>query len=236
MTIEAWGFTPMASNPASPEATFNRALDVIGAGAPGAVLASASLTDPPPDPPELALYAVPAAATGAWAGHGGKLARRHLAAWAFFTPPDGARAFILDEGRDAVFIAAHGWLRGAAVGRAGGAAFGFAVAEAVAVDLSGASVTLAGLIPERAVVVAVSTRTSETITGATGYQVGDGVVIDRFGASLGVAAGSNNVGVIGPLAYYAPAPVVLTAQGGAFTGGAVRVAVHYIAATPPAMP
>jgi hypothetical protein len=34
--------------------------------------------------------------------------------------------------------------------------------------------------------------------------------------------------VIGPQAFYAPTPVRLTANGGAFTGGAVRVAIHYL--------
>lgn len=236
MSLEAWGLTAMASNAASPEVVFNAALDVVGAGAPGPVLASASLAAPPADPAEGALYAVPAGASGAWAGQGGKLARWRLASWSFFAPLDGVRAWVADEGRDAVWIAAHGWLRGAAVGRAGGAAVGLAVAERVAVDLSGAAVTLAGLIPARAVVLAVSTRTSEAVTGAASYSVGDGAVADRFGGSLGVAAGSENVGVIGPTAYYAATPVVLTAQGGAFTGGAVRVAVQYIAATPPRMP
>jgi len=43
-----------------------------------------------------------------------------------------------------------------------------------------------------------------------------------------VAAGSTNVGVIGPQAFYADTPIVLTAQGGNFNGGAVRIAIHYL--------
>jgi hypothetical protein len=44
--------------------------------------------------------------------------------------------------------------------------------------------------------------------------------------SLGVAKNASNVGVIGPTAYYADTPVVITAAGGSFTGGKVRVSIH----------
>jgi hypothetical protein len=48
----------------------------------------------------------------------------------------------------------------------------------------------------------------------------------KFGSGLGVAKNANNVGVVGPTAYYADTPVVITAAGGSFTGGKVRVAIH----------
>jgi hypothetical protein len=48
----------------------------------------------------------------------------------------------------------------------------------------------------------------------------------KFGGSLGIAAGSTNSGVIGPQAFYAPTAVWLTANGAAFTGGAVQIAIH----------
>lgn len=232
MSAAAWGLPAMASNPASPEVSFNELADLLGAGAPPPVLASASLTAPPADPPELALYAVPAGASGAWAGQGGKVARRRFTAWQFFTPPAFVRAWVADEGREAVFTPAHGWLRGAAVGAFGGA-IGWAVAEAELGPLSGASATAAALIPEGAIVHAVASRTVEAITGAASYRVGDGVNVDRFGSGLGVAAGSTNRGVIGPAAYYAPTAVVVEAQGGAFTGGRVRLSVLFAAVTIP---
>lgn len=231
MSADAWGLPAMLSNPASPEVAFNELADLIGAGAPPPVLASASLTAPPADPAEFALYAVPAGASGAWAGQDGKVARRFLAAWRFFTPPELARAFIADEGREAVFTAAHGWLRGAAVA-ANGAAAGLAIAPAE-LTLAGGSVTAADLIPAGAVVFAVASRTVETVTGATAYRVGDGVDAIRFGSALGAAAGSTNAGVVAPLPYYAPTGVVITAEGGAFTGGRVRLAVAFLAVTVP---
>ncbi|MFN3616221.1 MAG: DUF2793 domain-containing protein, partial [Rubrimonas sp.] len=158
--------------------------------------------------------------------------RRRFAAWQFFTAPEFTRAWIADEGREAVFTAAHGWLRGAAVGGFGGAV-GWAVAEAELGPLAGASVAAAGLIPDGAVVHAVASRTVAAITGAASYRVGDGVNVDRFGSGLGVAAGSTNRGVIAPTAYYGPTDVVVDAQAGVFTGGRVRVSVLYVAVVIP---
>jgi hypothetical protein len=42
------------------------------------------------------------------------------------------------------------------------------------------------------------------------------------------AAGASNSCVIGPTPWYATSTVKLTAQGGSFTGGSVRVAIQYI--------
>ena len=83
-------------------------------------------------------------------------------------------------------------------------------------------------IPNRAIVFCVSTRTVTAITGAASYDCGLAGERSKFGGSLSIAAGSNNAGVIGPTAFYADTPVRLSANGGNFTGGAVRVAIHYI--------
>jgi hypothetical protein len=119
------------------------------------------------------------------------------------------------------------------------AAHGSTIQIAVAEDLitcSGASSVSTATIPNRAIVCAVSTYVVTAITGATSYNVdattssggGTGTTSGQFGGSLGIAAGSNNSGVIGPTAWYASSTVKLTAQGGSFTGGTVRIAIQYI--------
>jgi hypothetical protein len=67
-------------------------------------------------------------------------------------------------------------------------------------------------------VLAVSTRTTVAVTGATSYNCGVSGDTSKFGGSLGVAKNSSNVGVIGPTAYYADTPVLLTAVGGELHG------------------
>ncbi len=115
-----------------------------------------------------------------------------------------------------------------------GAAIGAHVLEELLSGLTGASATSTITIPDRAIVLAVSTRTVTAITGATSYDCGVAGTPAKFGGSLGIAAGSTNVGVIGPQAFYAPTPVVLTANGGSFTGGDVRIAIQYLLPSAPA--
>lgn len=107
--------------------------------------------------------------------------------------------------------------------------------------LSGASVTSTVQIPTRAIVFAVSTRVVVAIAGATSFAVdaatapggGAGSSGGQFGSSLGTSAGSTNSGVIGPTAWYAPSAIRLTASGGSFSAGEVRLAIHYMLCTPP---
>jgi len=114
-----------------------------------------------------------------------------------------------------------------------GAAIGAHVVEELISGLTGASATSAITIPDRAIVLAVSTRTVTAITGVASYDCGVAGTPNKFGGSLGIAAGSTNVGVIGPQAFYAPTPIVLTANGGNFTGGAVRIAIQYLQPSAP---
>lgn len=108
-----------------------------------------------------------------------------------------------------------------------------AIAEELIADLLGASVDSTILIPDRATVLGVSTRTVTAVTGATAYDCGIDGEPAMFGGTLGIAAGASNVGVIGPRAFYADTPVRLTASGGSFTGGAVRIAIHYLSCGAP---
>ncbi len=104
------------------------------------------------------------------------------------------------------------------------------------ITCSGASSTSTVQIPNRAVVLAVSVYVLTAITGATSFNVdattssggGAGSTSGQFGSGIGVAAGSSNIGVIGPTAWYAASTIKLTAQGGSFTGGSVRIAIQYI--------
>jgi hypothetical protein len=104
------------------------------------------------------------------------------------------------------------------------------------ITCAGASSVSAAQIPNRAIVFAVSTFVVTAITGATSFNLdattsasgGSGTTAGQFGSSLGIAAGSSNSGVIGPTAWYAASTIKLTAQGGSFTGGTVRVAIQYL--------
>ncbi len=59
---------------------------------------------------------------------------------------------------------------------------------------------------------------------------------NRYGGGLGLAQGSWLVGITGqPVTYYADEPLVLTANGGDFAGGEIRLALHYYLPSPPSI-
>lgn len=86
-------------------------------------------------------------------------------------------------------------------------------------------------IPDRAIVFGVTVRVQTAITGATSYNCGIVGDLSKYGGTLGIAGGSSNLGVTGPTAFYANTPVRFSAVGGNFTGGVIRVAIHYLILT-----
>jgi hypothetical protein len=93
--------------------------------------------------------------------------------------------------------------------------------------------TTTAVIQDRMIVLAVASRTTQAITGASSYSVGIAGDTSKFGSSLGVALGSMNIGVIGPTAFYSNTPVRVTANGANFTGGKVRLVLYALAFTAP---
>ena len=109
---------------------------------------------------------------------------------------------------------------------ANGSQIQFGVLEQL-LTLSGSSTTATVQIPNRAIVFAVSELVVTAVTGAPSFGVGVSGSATQFGGSLGTSAGSNNSGVIGPTAFYSATSIVITATGGSFTGGTVRISIHY---------
>ena len=160
-----------------------------------------SRTSPPTDPAPGERHIVAAGATGAWVGHEGEVAL-HDAGWRFLVPGVGWRAYVEAEGRTLTHDGI-GWRDLLAATPGGGVRL---CAEEEELDLAGAVVEATLAIPNRAIGLAVASRTLAA-----------------------VAPGATNVGVIGPQAFYADTPLRVTALGGAFTGGRVRLVLSYLA-------
>jgi hypothetical protein len=107
------------------------------------------------------------------------------------------------------------------------------IAEQEVSGLSGASVNAATQLPAGALVLAVASRVVTAITGATSFSLGYSGSVGAFGSGLGIAAGSTNEGLIGPNPFYSGTTVVVTAAGGSFTTGAVRLSFMYLMFAPP---
>jgi hypothetical protein len=102
------------------------------------------------------------------------------------------------------------------------------------VTLSGASTNASVQIPADCIVLAVGARVVATITGATSYEVGVSGSLAQFGSGLAISAGSTNYGLIGPTAFYSATTLTISATGGSFTAGQVRLSIAYMLVNPSA--
>lgn len=114
-----------------------------------------------------------------------------------------------------------------------GSAFQVVVSEVLASGLSGGSATLTNAIPAGAIVVAVAARVTTAITGATSFSLGYAGSTSAFGSGLSTSSGATSNGEITPTPFANATNVIITAAGGSFASGAVRVSVMYFKITPP---
>ncbi|HEY4343444.1 MAG TPA: DUF2793 domain-containing protein [Parvibaculum sp.] len=196
---------------------------------------SRALAVPPSSPVEGDRYIVAADASGAWAGAEDAVAAWTDGAWMLFKPDKGWRAWDEEAGAF-VFFNGVGWAAepGGSGGVAGltsahGAETAFGIIEGDHIITAGASNDTSFVIPDRAIVLGVTGRVLTAITGATSWNVGVAADASRYATGIGVGAGSTLVGPSGPVTYWSPTALRLTAAGGSFTGGEVRLAIHYLA-------
>lgn len=197
-------------------------------------LVSDSATVPPVVAEDGVTYGVPAGAVNEWSGQSGNLAIRSNGGWVFVTPQAGWRAYIADIGAPALHDGSA-WVRGGLGISPNRAASAFEVVEFDHVLGAGATSATVEQIPQYAMVFAVTGRVKTAITGTlTSFDVGVAGATNRYGGGLGLAQGSWLVGITGqPVTYYAATPLELTANGGDFAGGELRLALHYYLPTPP---
>lgn len=190
------------------------------------------LTAPPGSPAEGACYIPASSATGAWNGWDEQIAV-YSGGWFRIVPQPGLKAWVRAE-RLTVTYEDGVWRDGIALTAHGGRVTLRAKEEEL--TLTGAFVETAdaAFIPDRAIVLGVSSRTTLAITGATSYGVGVASDVTKFGNLLGVALHSTNIGVIGPAGFYADTKVRVTANGGSFTAGKVRLAIYFMEMSAPA--
>jgi Protein of unknown function (DUF2793) len=193
---------------------------------------SRALTAPPGSPAEGACYIPATGASGTWSGWDGEIALYSGGGWLRIVPVSGLKAWVRAE-RATVTYEDGVWRDGVALTVSGGRVALRAKEEEL--TLSGAFVETAdsAFIPDRAIMLGVASRTTEAITGATSYAVGTAASTTQFGDLLNIALDSTNVGVIGPAGFYADTPVRVTANGGSFSAGKVRLVVYFLEMSAP---
>ncbi|MFN3274894.1 MAG: DUF2793 domain-containing protein [Paracoccus sp. (in: a-proteobacteria)] len=207
--------------------TVNEALMRLDASV-NLVIESISQVTPPETVLDGQCWAVPGQAQGVWAGQAGRLAIGVNGGWVFLPPRRGMRAFVADRGLEAIHDGAV-WVVGALSLGASGAGMVAGMAEDEIAITPGASVTTGVLIPAGAMVIGAVARVTSGLTGTlSSWRMGTAGATNRFGQGLGKANGSWARGILGaPMTYYQPEPVLLTAEGGNFAAGRIRVSVHW---------
>lgn len=189
-------------------------------------LQSVTVTTPPAALEGLA-YGVPAGAVNAWAGKTGQVAIASGGGWVFVPAKRGWRALVLDLGAQAIFDGAE-WRQGAVTLTSNGGSMAIRSVELTVTLTAGTSVTTPILFPSRSIAYGITGRVTTAITGAaTTWDIGVTGDLQRYGSGLGNPLNSWVNGPGAPLVYWSPTPLVITAQGGAFAGGAIRLVAHF---------
>jgi len=215
--------------------TVNEALVRIDALAQ-LVLQSVTVSTPPSLASDGACYGVPASAVNEWSGHDGAVAIRSNGGWVFVPPQAGWRAQVVDVAAAAIYDGAS-WVLNKVSASPAGAGM---VIEALEFDhtiATGPTSTVAYAIPGASIVFGITGRVLNDVTGSlTDWQLGSEGSTTRYGSGLGLAQGSWIRGLTSaPLTYYSDADLELTAQGGSFAGGQVRLVVHLARLTLPSL-
>lgn len=218
----------LQSAQAQKHVTVNEALMRLD-GLTNAVLESASALTPPAAVVDGQCWAVPAGATDAWSGRAGHIAVGANGGWVFATPSRGMRAFVADRGAEAIFDGQE-WFIGAATFGAQGSGLAFGMAEREVTVGSGATFNTGVAIPAGAMVIGAVARVTQALTGTLAtWRLGTAGADDRFGKGIGKGTGSWASGMLGtPTTYYSSASLLMAGEGGAFTGGKIKLAVHWL--------
>lgn len=218
----------VAAAQAQKHVTVNEALARIDAALQLSVV-SRTATIPPVTVEDGSAYLVPLGGANDWSGQDGAIAFALNGGWDFLQPLPGWRIYVSDEATHLSFDGME-WQDNVLSTSPSGAAMR---AETIEFDhsLSAGPDSLTGfVIPKACVVMAVTGRVTGEISGSlSDWSLGVDVSADRYGAGLGTDVGSYVEGLTGqPQAYYANTQLKLTANGGDFTAGSVRLAVHVL--------
>jgi hypothetical protein len=212
--------------------TMNEALARFDIVAASRVETMASMS-PPVSPVDGDGHIVPVAAGGAWSGQDGRVAVFLNGGWEFISPWAGWRLWVASDTGFALYDGAD-WQLASQPISAGGALTALRQVEIDHTVVAGGTSETVAFIPDKAIVLGVTARVTVGIAGATTWSLGVTGSPDRYGSGFGPGLNGVSHGVTGsPLAYFGGSSLLLTAAGGNFTGGEIRIAAHYFELSPP---
>ena len=216
----------IVSSQAQKEVTHNQSLNILDVMLQPVVLEMGKDT-PPESPAEGDCYVVGSSSTDEFVGYENYLAQYADSSWHFVAPFKWLD--IVNEADDTRYTYnGSEWIEYALLLKDSGEYMRIAHLEETII-VSGTSTTSTIEIPDRALVLAVNSRVTTEVIGATSFDVGVSDDSARYGSGIGIALDSTNIGMsYHPITYYANTPIELTAQGSDFTGGVIKITVQYI--------
>lgn len=221
------GLPLMQAAQAQKHVTLNESLGRLD-GLVNLVLDGTARNTPPAAAGEGACFGIGPAPVEAWSGHQGEIAIASGGGWVFAAPVAGMRAQDAATGRPLLHDGT-GWVAGALTLGPSGAGMSAGLAEIDTPIIAGDAVVSLLTVPAGVMVVGATARVTTAITGTlTGWTLGTADAPDRFGSGLGLAAGSWARGILStPMTYWQSEALRLTATGGSFATGSVRLALHW---------
>ncbi len=101
---------------------------------------------------------------------------------------------------------------------------------------AGATNQTSVVIPDHSSVVGITARITKEIifSGATTFKLGVSGADNSYGSGFGHWKNTFVQGLTGqPQTYWSDTPILLSAEGGDFVSGTIRIAIHVITLTPP---
>jgi len=190
-------------------------------------LQTVQTTTPPTLATDGTCYGVPSGAVNEWSGHEGDIAIRTGGGWEFCSPEPGWKAWIVDASGHAMFDGTN-WLIGATALSTNGAAMIHEIIETEHTLGTGATSTIPNALPGATLVYGITGRVLSPLGGTLStWRLGVSASSNRYGSNLGTNLGSWIRGLTySPLTYYSDTDLLLTADGGNFDGGSIRLAIH----------
>jgi len=221
------GLPLMQAAQAQKHVTLNESLARLD-GLVNLVLDGTARNTPPATAAEGACFGIGPAPVEAWSGHAGEIAVASGGGWVFASPAAGMRAQDAESGRPLLHDGTM-WIEGALTLGPSGAGMSAGLAEIETPIAAGAAVVSLLTVPAGVMVIGATALVTTAITGTlTGWSLGTADAPDRFGSGLGLGAGSWARGILStPMTYWQSEPLRLTATGGSFAGGSVRLALHW---------
>ena len=197
--------------------------------------ARSTLASPPSAVADGQCFLIPEGATGEWNGASGQIAARSNGGWIYLTPSAGWTGWDL-ETATRLFFDGSDWSPEPEAVSSGGAMTFTRIVEFDHEIIVGPHNLTSVVIPANSQVLALTGRVKDAIEGSglASWQLGVDGFEDRYGSGLGLSRNSYVVGLTGfPVTYYAETALKLSAQGGTFERGSVRICAHLLSVRAP---